>query len=102
MSQYSMFYYFNFVSLSHCDFVLKIFLCVFASLRLCEASRGIALSFAATMAAAMHIFRAVAFSLKSAANAPFQRHQPSQPPDKNANSAPCSLTSASHFGGKYA
>lgn len=35
MSQYSLTHDFNFVPLSHCDFVLKIFLCVFAPLRLC-------------------------------------------------------------------
>ena len=38
----------------------------------------------------------------SAALVSFQRYQPGQPPCKNVNSADCSLTSASHFGGFYA
>jgi hypothetical protein len=32
----------------------------------------------------------------------FQRHQPDFPPTQIVNSAPSSLTAASHFSGKYA
>ncbi len=43
---------------------------------------------------------AVACSLNSAALVSFQRHPPEQPPCQNVNSAPRSLASAMHFGGK--
>jgi len=36
------------------------------------------------------------------ANRGAQWHQPNQPPHKNVNSAPCSLTAACQFSGKYA
>ncbi|MCA0456367.1 MAG: hypothetical protein LCI00_20495 [Chloroflexi bacterium] len=42
---------------------------------------------------------AAAFSLTSAALAPFQRFQPSLPPPQNDHSADRSLTPASQFGG---
>jgi hypothetical protein len=38
----------------------------------------------------------------SAANAPIQRHQPSQPPTQNVNSAVSPELPASHFGGSNA
>ncbi len=38
----------------------------------------------------------------SAAFVSFRRHQPSLPPTQNVDSAAHSLTSACHFGGKYA
>jgi hypothetical protein len=45
---------------------------------------------------------AVATPEQSAESVSFQQHQPSQPPVRNVDSAPCSLTSARQFGGKSA
>lgn len=39
---------------------------------------------------------------QSTANAPFQRHQPGHPPDKNFNSVAVAELPARHFSGLYA
>jgi hypothetical protein len=56
----------------------------------------------ATSAAADTNCTAVALTELPAAFVSFRWQQPSLPPTQNVNSAPCSLTSACYFGGKFA